>query len=110
VNLGRRPILPEHTGGETVKYCNEIDAKYYGLQIEDVMRMAFQIAIRNGIQNQFSLQRKSTGKKWLHGFLKRNPELTVRTAQGIYRAEVKGFNTPPPKKKKKTFKEILPTL
>jgi hypothetical protein len=63
LNLGRRPILPDHMESELVKYCIEMDARYYGLRRNDVKRMAFQLAIRNGFQHPFSLKRKSSGKK-----------------------------------------------
>jgi hypothetical protein len=67
VNLGRRPILPNHTESELAKYCIEIFARFYGLRRNDVKRMASQLAIRNGIQHPFSLQRKSAGRKKVSG-------------------------------------------
>jgi hypothetical protein len=62
VKLGRRPILPDHIEGELMRYCIEMDARHYGLRRNDVKRMAFQLAMRNGIQHPFSLQRQSAGK------------------------------------------------
>jgi hypothetical protein len=62
VNLGRRPILTDRMESDVVKYCIQMDTRYYGLRRNDVKRMAFQLAIRNGIQHPFSLQRKSAGK------------------------------------------------
>jgi hypothetical protein len=62
VNLGRRPILPGHIESELVKYCIEMDARYYGLRRNDVKRMAFQLAIRHGIQHPFCLQRQPLEK------------------------------------------------
>jgi hypothetical protein len=68
VHLGRRPILPDHIESELVKYCTAVDARYYGLRRNDVKRMAFQLAIQNGIQHPFSLQRKSAGKNGCRDF------------------------------------------
>jgi hypothetical protein len=62
VHLGRWLFLPDHIERELVKYCIEMDARYYALRRNDVKRMAFQLAIRHGIQHPFSLQRKSAGK------------------------------------------------
>jgi hypothetical protein len=41
VYLGRRPILPDHVESELLKYCIEMDARYYGLRRNDVQRVPF---------------------------------------------------------------------
>lgn len=53
--------------------------------------MAFQLAIKNGINHPFSGVKKLAGKKWLKGFLNRNPQLSMRSPQGISAARVKAF-------------------
>jgi hypothetical protein len=40
--------LPEQVEGQLIKYCIEVDARY-GLKRNYVKRIAFQLAIRNGI-------------------------------------------------------------
>ncbi|KAJ4451192.1 hypothetical protein ANN_02652 [Periplaneta americana] len=69
-----------------------MDNRLYGLKGTDVKRMAFQLAIRNGIKRPFSQKTGSAGKKWLAGFLRRHPQFCVRVPQGISQARVEGFN------------------
>jgi hypothetical protein len=45
VNLVRRPILLYHIESELIKYCIEVDARYYGLRMNNLKYMAFQSAI-----------------------------------------------------------------
>jgi len=54
-------------------------------------RMAFLLAIRNGLNHPFNQEKSEAGKKWLTSFLKRYPViLLVRTPEGITAAQVKG--------------------
>jgi hypothetical protein len=55
--LGSMSLSLDHTESDMMKYYIEMDASYYWLRKNDMKRMAFQLAIRNDIQRQFSLQR-----------------------------------------------------
>ena len=92
VPLGRKTVLGADLEKELVQYCIEMDARFYGLRRRDIKSMAFQLAIRNGIQHPFSVKNKTAGKKWLASFLKRHPQLSFRSPQNISHARVKGFN------------------
>jgi len=45
----------------------------------DVMRLAYQLAVRNGIKNQFCKRNEKNGRKWLRIFLSRHQEISVTT-------------------------------
>jgi hypothetical protein len=92
VRLGRKPVLSNDIEELLVKYCVEMDARFYGLRRKDISRMAFQLAMQNGIKHPFSVERQSAGRKWLRGFLKRHPQLSLRKPQGTSMARVKGFS------------------
>ena len=53
--------------------------------------MAFQYAKINGITG-FSNESQTAGRKWLSGFLKRNPGIRVRKAQNLSIARAMGAN------------------
>jgi hypothetical protein len=80
-------------GIKLVEYCITMDQKYYGLRRQDVRRMAFQLAIINGLKHPFNQQKLAAGKKCLLSFLKRHPVLSLRTPEGISAARVKGFTS-----------------
>lgn len=69
-----------------------MDKRFYGLCLKDIKYMAFQLAIKNNIKHPFSLSEASAGKKWLRGFIRRHPELSVQTPQDVSAARIKGFN------------------
>ncbi|CAH2011577.1 unnamed protein product [Acanthoscelides obtectus] len=90
--LGRKPALGKAIEDELVRYCLDMDNRFFGLRRSDVKRMAFELAIANNIQHPFSQEKGVAGKKWLRGFFKRNPQLSVRSPQGMSNARIRGFN------------------
>ncbi|XP_063232742.1 uncharacterized protein LOC134536762 [Bacillus rossius redtenbacheri] len=92
MSSGRKPVLPYELEKLLVKYCMEMEERYFGLTIADVKRMAFELAIRNGLSHPFNPKKESAGKKWFKLFLKRHPELSLRTPQGVSAARVRSFN------------------
>jgi hypothetical protein len=52
VHLGRRTVLPSELENKlVVQYCITMDQRYYELRCQDIKRMAFQLAIRNGLNH-----------------------------------------------------------
>ncbi|XP_067120893.1 uncharacterized protein [Centruroides vittatus] len=92
VRMGRHPVLPDHLEVELEKYCKEMDQRFYGLRLKDIKYMAYQLAIKNNLKHPFSLSKASAGKKWLRGYMRRHPALSVRTPEAVSAARVKGFN------------------
>ncbi|XP_050315343.1 uncharacterized protein LOC126749702 [Anthonomus grandis grandis] len=88
--LGRRPALSNEIENLLVTYCLDMEKQFYGLRASDIRRLAFQLAIQNGLQHPFSMTKSSAGKKWQKGFLKRHPELSFRKPQGVSAARIKG--------------------
>lgn len=92
VRMGRQPALPIDLEAELESYCEEMDRRFYGLRLKDIKYMAFQLAIKNNLKHPFSVTKASAGKKWLRGFLKRHPTLSIRTPEAVSAARIKGFN------------------
>ena len=57
----------------------------------EVMHLAYQLAVRNGIKNQFYKRSEKVGRKWLKNFLRRHPQISVRTPEGLSLSRAKGF-------------------
>jgi len=59
--------------------------KGFGLTITDVRRMACEFAAKNITSplKLFNSDKRQAGWDWYSGFMKRNPELSVRSAQNI---------------------------
>ncbi|KAL3288316.1 hypothetical protein HHI36_002764 [Cryptolaemus montrouzieri] len=51
VRMGRRPALPIDLEAELESYCKEMDRRFYGLRLQDIKYMAFQLAIKNNLRH-----------------------------------------------------------
>ena len=58
----------------------------------EVMRLAYQLAVRNGIKNQFYKRNEKTGRKWLKNFLRRHQEISVKSPEGLSLSKARCFN------------------
>jgi len=57
------------------------------LTMADVMCLAYQLAVRNGIKNQFYTRDEKTGRKLLKNFLRRHQEISVTTPEILHSQE-----------------------
>ena len=81
--LGRKQVLPCEGENDVAECCLVMDRKFFGLAMADVMRLADQLAVRNGIKNQFCKRNEKAGRKWLENFLRGHPQISVRTPEGL---------------------------
>ena len=88
---GRAPVLSEEGEQDLVAYIIRMEEMFFGLTMEDVRRLAYQLAERNGMLPPND-SRDSFGQDWLKGFLKRHPEITPRTPEATSAARARGFN------------------
>ena len=57
----------------------------------EVTRLAYQLAVRNGIKNQFCKRNEKVGRKWLKNFIRRHPQISVRTPEDLSLSREEGF-------------------
>ena len=57
----------------------------------DVMRLAYQLAVRNEIKKWFCKRNEKAGRKWLKNFLSRHPQISVRIPEGFSLSRARGF-------------------
>jgi len=75
--LGRKQVLPCEGENDVAEYCLLIERRLFGLTMADVMHLAYQLAVRNGIKNQFRKRNEKAGRKWLKNFLRRHPQISL---------------------------------
>jgi hypothetical protein len=64
-----------------------MERKFLGLTMADVMCLAYQLAVRNGVKNQFCTRNENTRRKWVKNFLLRRQEISVTTPEGLHSQE-----------------------
>ena len=90
--LGGRTVLSTALEKDLVAYCIKMESLFYGLTRTDIRKMAYQLAVRNNIDNPFGNAR-TAGKDWLRRFLRRhNGVLSIRKPTGTSQARISGFN------------------
>ena len=73
--------LGEELEQELENHCILLEEHFFGLQIDDLRRLAYEMAVVNGIEHNFSQTRQMAGKKWFYGFMKRHPRLSTRISE-----------------------------
>ena len=60
--LGRKQVLPCEAENDVAEQCLLMERKFYGLTMADVTCLAYQLAVRYGIKNQFCTRNEKAGK------------------------------------------------
>ena len=94
--LGWKQVLPCEAENVLAEQCLLMERKFLDLTLADVMRLAYQLAVRNGIKNQFCKRNEKAGRKWLKNFLRRHPQISVRTPEGLSLSRARGCLTKTP--------------
>ena len=79
---------------ELVEKIQEMEKLLFGLTPQDVRRIAYEFAEQSSLKTRFNKTSKMAGKDWLWGFMKRHPELSVRSPEATSLARAVGFNRP----------------
>jgi len=71
----------------------------------DLMRLPYQLAVRNGIKNNFCKRNEKNGRKLMKNFLRRHQEISVRTPEGLSLSTARDFT---PESVVQSFKSTNP--
>ncbi|ESP02008.1 hypothetical protein LOTGIDRAFT_93989, partial [Lottia gigantea] len=74
------------------KHIKDLDVMLFGLTINDLINLAYDLAVANGVADRFSKEKKSSWKKWYYAFMNRHPKLTLRSPEARTQNRTKGFN------------------
>jgi len=89
--LGKKQVLPCEAENDLAEHCLLMERKFFGFTMADVMCLAYQLAVRNGIKNLFCKRNKKAGRKLLKNFLRCHPQISVRTPKGLSLSRARGF-------------------
>ncbi|XP_022834927.1 uncharacterized protein LOC111362485 isoform X2 [Spodoptera litura] len=94
--LGRfRKVFNDEQEGDLRTYLYDMDSIFYGLTREDFKTLVFEYAKRNIVTYPPSWDKnEKAGDDWLAGFMRRNPQITLRIPEATSIGRVKGFNRP----------------
>ena len=89
--MGGPLSLPAAVEDELVKHVKDLDDMMFGMTANDLMGLAYEVAVAHGIK-KFSDVKKSAGKKWSYNFMRRHPDLSLRSPEPTSLARAAGFN------------------
>lgn len=93
--LGRfTNVLPAELEQELVQHVISMQDRFFGLNTKDVRHLAFQLAVKNDLPNNFCKTTELAGIDWLKGFRQRHPEISLRTPEKTSVARARCFNKP----------------
>jgi hypothetical protein len=80
--VSRKQVLPCEAENYLAEHCLLLERKFFGLTIANIIHLTYQLAVRNGIKNQFCKRNEKAGRKRLKNVLCCHPEISVRTPEG----------------------------
>ena len=93
--LGRfRPCLDQEMENDLVQYVLGLESRLFGMTCVELRKLAFEIAEANGVEHNFSMEKRMAGKDWFKGFKIRHPEVAVRKPEPTSLARAQAFNRP----------------
>lgn len=85
-------VLGKENERRLVAHIKNLCASGFAPDRKAVRSMAFHFAEKLEIKHKFSKEDQKAGKQWLRSFLDRNPDLSIRQAEGLSLARAKGMN------------------
>lgn len=86
-----KKIFTDAQEAELVDYIKIMESRLFGLNTKDLRRLAFELAERNHLKHSFGTN-GIAGIDWLKNFLKRHPDLSLRSPEPTSAARAMGFN------------------
>ncbi|CAM1323964.1 Uncharacterised protein g8535 [Pycnogonum litorale] len=84
-------VLPKEVEDELVRHIKDLDDLFFGITVKDLRKLAYEVARAHGI-DKFSEEKQSANKTWYYNFMRRHPDLRLRTPEATSMARTKGFN------------------
>lgn len=96
-NFLKGPMGPSSVFGSEhekrlVKHILKMQNNCFPLTPKDLRSIAFYFAEQLGIKHSFNKDKEEAGYVWLNSFLKRNPEIRTRKAEGVSLARCQALN------------------
>ncbi|XP_031335324.1 tigger transposable element-derived protein 6-like [Photinus pyralis] len=92
LQLGRCPVFSEEQEGELSKEIINLSKLFFGITPAQIQQSAYTYAKLNNLANRFNKEKESAGRDWLEGFLRRNPQISLRKPEPTSVNRVTAFN------------------
>lgn len=94
-NFRQRQIFTKQQEAELAIYLKDCSKRFYGLTTVEARQFAYDLAKANNIKmpDQWSAN-ETAGRAWLQGFMKRNPQISIRVPEATSIARATAFNRP----------------
>ena len=101
-------VFTEEQENVLVSHIKCMEKSLYGLTTTDIRRLAYDLAERMGVHGKHFVNGSNiAGYDWLSGFLRRHPDLSVRTPEATSISRAVGFNYPQVQRFYGVLKEAL---
>ena len=84
---GRSTTLHPDLENELCSHILKLEEMMFGLTPIDVRKLALQLAVKNGMKHPFIVEKGEAGEDWLKGFMKRHPNISLRTPEATLRGQ-----------------------
>ena len=89
--VGRYPVLGDGFEKELRDHVKLLSDMYFGITKDQLCRLAYEVAEKNGIRHRFNKEKQAAGNDWFYGFMQRNRSVSLRTPESTSLARVIGF-------------------
>lgn len=90
--LGNKAVFTVEQEADMRNELLKLSKAFYGLTPAGLRKAAFEFAERNQIKHPFNKEKKEAGKDWFYGFLRRNPEISIRVPEPTSISRITAFN------------------
>ncbi|KAJ4451922.1 hypothetical protein ANN_03403 [Periplaneta americana] len=84
--------LPAEVEEDLVQHLLHLERMFYGLTRKAVMKLAYEIAMWNGLKTHFCHEKETARKEWFTYFMKHHPEISLWTPEATSLPRASGFN------------------
>lgn len=91
-SMGGASFLGEDTERKLCNHIQKLQASGFAPTSKNLRVIAYNLAQSMGLRNRFNEDKKMAGVDWLKLFLKRNPVLSIRKAEGVSMSRAEGMN------------------
>ena len=91
-SMGGASFLGEDAEKKLCNHIQKLQASGFAPTSKNLRVMAYNLAQSMGLRNRFNEDKKIAGADWLKLFLKRNPTLSIRKAEGVSMSRAEGMN------------------
>ncbi|XP_011875210.1 PREDICTED: uncharacterized protein LOC105566092 isoform X2 [Vollenhovia emeryi] len=87
-----KTVFTKEQEKELCNYIISMEQRLFGLTSMEVRSLAFQLAEKNNLHNSFNKETQLAGVDWLHGFMQRHSNISLRKPEATSAARAMGFN------------------